>query len=51
MLAVNHKIALPSFEDLSAIGFDLDSIPRDRWAVADHTSLKHVYSTLNKKQA
>lgn len=33
MLAVNHKIALPSFEDLSAAGFELDAVPRDKWAV------------------
>ncbi|EOD23502.1 hypothetical protein EMIHUDRAFT_368084, partial [Emiliania huxleyi CCMP1516] len=35
MLAVNHAVALPSYEELSAAGFDLDAVPRERWAVPD----------------
>jgi len=29
------QVALPSYEELSAAGFDLDAVPRERWAVPD----------------
>jgi len=33
MLAVNHGLALPTYDVLSAAGFDFEAVPREQWAV------------------
>ena len=33
MLAINHRVALPSYESLRRAGFDRAKLPRDEWSV------------------
>ena len=33
MLAINHRVALPSYESLRRAGFDRTKVPRDEWSV------------------
>ncbi len=33
MLAVNYGVALPPYDDLSAVSFNAEAVPRQRWSV------------------
>ena len=33
MLAINHRVKLPPYEALSAVGFEVESVPFSEWCV------------------